>query len=62
MSLSILKCGHLIWQLKMENYMFQSKENAAYDKAEMLLYEEVTLMKPFRRKTLVIIGTGGVGR
>ena len=28
----------------------------------MLLYEEVTLMKPFRRKTLVIIGTGGVGR
>ena len=41
---------------------FQSKENSEYDKAEMLLYEEVTLMKPFRRKTLVIIGTGGVGR
>ena len=54
-------CGTLVSRKKRKQ-LFQSKENAAYDKAEMLLYEEVTLMKPFRRKTLVIIGTGGVGR
>lgn len=28
----------------------------------MTLYEEVTRMPPFKRKTLVLIGTQGVGR
>lgn len=28
----------------------------------MTLYEEVTRMPPFKRKTLVLVGTQGVGR
>lgn len=33
-----------------------------FDKAELLLYEEVARMPPFDRKTLVLIGAQGVGR
>lgn len=32
------------------------------DKADLKLYEEVARMPPFQRKTLVLIGTEGVGR
>jgi len=42
--------------------MYQSKWNGEFDKAELLLYEEVTKMPPFKRRTLAIIGTTGVGR
>jgi hypothetical protein len=38
---------------KMINYCFDFSQNIEFDKAECALYEEVTLMKPFRRKTLV---------
>jgi len=42
--------------------MYRSVANCEFDKAELLLYEEVTRMPPFRRKTLVLIGVSGVGR
>lgn len=33
-----------------------------FEKAELALYEEVTKMPPFERKTLVLVGANGVGR
>ena len=42
--------------------MYQIKSSVDLDKAELLLYEEVTRMPPFRRKTLVLVGSEGVGR
>lgn len=42
--------------------MYKTKENAEYDKADLVLYEEVTRMPPFKRKTLVLVGVQGVGR
>lgn len=36
--------------------------NSEFDKAELLLYEEVTRMPPFKRRTLALVGTHGVGR
>lgn len=42
--------------------MYQSKWNGEFDKAELILYEEVTKMPPFKRRTLALIGTTGVGR
>lgn len=47
---------------KKKKIIYQSKSNCDFDKAELLLYEEVTKMPPFKRKTLVLIGTQGVGR
>lgn len=42
--------------------MYKSKSNSDYDKADLALYEEVTRMPPFKRKTLILIGVSGVGR
>ena len=42
--------------------MFSSKKSTEFDKAELLLYEEVARMPPFMRKTLVLVGSHGVGR
>lgn len=42
--------------------MYKTKENADYDKNDLVLYEEVTRMPPFKRKTLVLVGVQGVGR
>ena len=42
-------CGTLTSRKKRKS-LFRSKANADFDKAELSLYEEVTLMKPFRRK------------
>lgn len=42
--------------------MYRSVANCEFDKADLMLYEEVTRMPPFRRKTLVLIGVSGVGR
>lgn len=33
-----------------------------FDRHELLIYEEVAKVPPFRRKTLVLIGAQGVGR
>ncbi|XP_074025435.1 MAGUK p55 subfamily member vari isoform X2 [Leptinotarsa decemlineata] len=54
-------CGARISRRK-KKIIYQSKSSADFDKAELLLYEEVTRMPPFKRKTLVLIGTQGVGR
>lgn len=54
-------CGARISKKK-KKISYQSKSNCDFDKAELLLYEEVTRMPPFKRKTLVLIGTQGVGR
>ena len=45
-------CGTLTSRKK-RKALFRSKTNTEYDKAEQALYEEVTLMKPFRRKVLM---------
>ncbi|RXG55507.1 MAGUK p55 subfamily member 6 [Armadillidium vulgare] len=42
--------------------MFSTKESVEYDKAELILYEEVARMPPFMRKTLVLMGSHGVGK
>lgn len=42
--------------------MYQSHSNNQFDKADIMCYEEVTRMPPFKRKTLVLIGSQGVGR
>lgn len=47
---------------KKRKAMYKSKSCNEFDKAEMVLYEEVTKMPPFRRKTLVLVGVQGVGR
>lgn len=54
-------CGTLTSRKKRKS-IFQTKSNTDFDKAELSLYEEVTLMKPFRRKTLVLIGASGASR
>uniref|UniRef100_A0A1B6CDZ8 MAGUK p55 subfamily member 6 n=1 Tax=Clastoptera arizonana TaxID=38151 RepID=A0A1B6CDZ8_9HEMI len=54
-------CGTRISKKKKKK-MYESKSNEEFDKAELLLYEEVTRMPPFKRRTLALIGTHGVGR
>lgn len=54
-------CGARISRKKKKS-LYMSKNNSEFDKAELLLYEEVTRMPPFKRKTLVLIGPQGVGR
>lgn len=45
-------------QLTAISFLFISE----FDRHELLIYEEVARMPPFRRKTLVLIGAQGVGR
>ncbi|XP_050427061.1 protein PALS2 [Adelges cooleyi] len=54
-------CGTRISKKKCKK-MYQSKWNGEFDKAELILYEEVTKMPPFKRRTLALVGTTGVGR
>ncbi|XP_049802744.1 protein PALS2 isoform X2 [Schistocerca nitens] len=54
-------CGARVSKKKRKT-MYQSKSNCEFDKAELLLYEEVTRMPPFKRRTLALIGSQGVGR
>lgn len=54
-------CGARISRRK-KKFLYQSKSNNEFDKADLMLYEEVTRMPPFKRKTLVLIGAQGVGR
>lgn len=54
-------CGTRVSKKKRKT-MYQSKQNCEFDRAELLLYEEVTRMPPFRRKTLALVGSQGVGR
>ena len=61
LSFNIGLCGTLTSRKKKKGF-FRSKANTEHDKAELALYEEVTLMKPFRRKTLILIGASGSSR
>jgi len=54
-------CGTRISKRKVKTF-YKSKSNCDFDKADTTLYEEVTRMPPFKRKTLVLIGVQGVGR
>lgn len=54
-------CGTRISKKKRKT-LYKSKSNGDYDKADMQLYEEVTRMPPFKRKSLILIGVQGVGR
>lgn len=58
---SISICGTKISKKKLKK-LYKSKENDEYDKADLVVYEEVTRMPPFKRKTLVLVGVQGVGR
>ncbi|XKL67103.1 hypothetical protein PGB90_010523 [Kerria lacca] len=54
-------CGTRIARKKRKK-MYQSKWNVEFDKADLLLYEEVTRLPPFKRRTLALVGPYGVGR
>nr|XP_034991492.1 MAGUK p55 subfamily member 2 isoform X2 [Zootoca vivipara] len=54
-------CGSLSSKKK-KRMMYLTTKNAEFDRHELLIYEEVARMPPFRRKTLVLIGAQGVGR
>ncbi|CAB0005424.1 unnamed protein product [Nesidiocoris tenuis] len=54
-------CGTRISKKK-RKFIYKSKSNHEFDKAELLLYEEVALMPPFNRRTLALVGSYGVGR
>ncbi|XP_045135575.1 protein PALS2-like isoform X3 [Portunus trituberculatus] len=54
-------CGTRISKRK-KKLMFSTKKSMDFDQAELILYEEVARMPPFMRKTLVLVGTHGVGR
>jgi hypothetical protein len=60
-SKSSLVCG-LIDRKKKKKFLFNAKEHALLDKADLRVYEEVARMPPFQRKTLIIIGAEGIGR
>ncbi|KAI1887174.1 hypothetical protein AGOR_G00203420 [Albula goreensis] len=47
---------------KKKKMMYLTTKNAEFDRHELLIYEEVAKVPPFRRKTLVLIGAQGVGR
>ncbi|XP_040509321.1 MAGUK p55 subfamily member 2 isoform X11 [Gallus gallus] len=54
-------CSSLSGKRK-KRMMYLTTKNAEFDRHELLIYEEVARMPPFRRKTLVLIGAQGVGR
>ncbi|XP_067397181.1 MAGUK p55 subfamily member 2 isoform X2 [Emydura macquarii macquarii] len=54
-------CGSISGRKK-KRMMYLTTKNAEFDRHELLIYEEVARMPPFRRKTLVLIGAQGVGR
>ncbi|XP_014288567.1 protein PALS2 isoform X3 [Halyomorpha halys] len=54
-------CGTRISKKK-RKIIYQSKANTEFDKAELMLYEEVTRLPPFQRRTLALVGSHGVGR
>ncbi|XP_077285898.1 MAGUK p55 subfamily member vari isoform X2 [Arctopsyche grandis] len=54
-------CGTWISKKK-RKFVYESRSASDFDGADLVLYEEVTRMPPFNRKTLVLIGCEGVGR
>ncbi|XP_017342935.1 MAGUK p55 subfamily member 2a [Ictalurus punctatus] len=47
---------------KKKKMMYLTTKNADFDMHELMIYEEVARVPPFKRKTLVLIGAHGVGR
>ncbi|MCJ8738999.1 hypothetical protein PDJAM_G00042190 [Pangasius djambal] len=47
---------------KKKKMMYLTTKNADFDMHELMIYEEVARVPPFKRKTLVLIGAQGVGR
>ncbi|XP_062841018.1 MAGUK p55 subfamily member 2a [Trichomycterus rosablanca] len=47
---------------KKKKIMYLTTKNAVFDAHELMIYEEVARVPPFRRRTLVLIGAQGVGR
>lgn len=43
-------------------YHFPFSPHSDFDMHELMIYEEVAQVPPFKRKTLVLIGAQGVGR
>lgn len=56
------KCYNLQIARRKRKKMYQSKLNIEFDKADLCLYEEVTKIPPFKRRTLAIVGPPAVGR
>ncbi|RUS71889.1 hypothetical protein EGW08_020342 [Elysia chlorotica] len=59
-SKSSLFCG--LTKKKKKTIKYSSKDSKEYDKADVLIYEEVRRMAPFERPFLVLVGAKGVGR
>ncbi|VDI16837.1 Hypothetical predicted protein [Mytilus galloprovincialis] len=59
-SKSSLLCG--LKRRKKKKINYTSSKHKEFDKCEITIYEEVTKMPPFQRKTLVLVGASGVGR
>ncbi|KAK3083361.1 hypothetical protein FSP39_020764, partial [Pinctada imbricata] len=59
-SKSSLLCG--LKKRKQKKVKYSMKNHKDFDKAEITIYEEVTRMPPFQRKTLILVGAAGVGR
>ncbi|XP_005096273.1 MAGUK p55 subfamily member 2 [Aplysia californica] len=59
-SKSSLFCG--LTKRKKRTIKYNAKDNKEYDKADVLIYEEVRRMSPFERPFLVLVGAKGVGR
>lgn len=57
-----LLCGMKMSKKKKKKIMYLTSKNAEFDRYELQIYEEVTKMPPFQRKTLILIGAQGVGR
>ncbi|XP_038567580.1 MAGUK p55 subfamily member 6-like isoform X2 [Micropterus salmoides] len=55
-------CGTQTAKKKKKKMMYLTSKNAEFDRYELQIYEEVTKMPPFQRKTLILIGAQGVGR
>ncbi|KAB0405529.1 hypothetical protein E2I00_002682, partial [Balaenoptera physalus] len=54
-------CGSISGKKK-KRMMYLTTKNAEFDRHELLIYEEVARMPPFRRKTLVLIGAQDTSR
>jgi guanylate kinase len=59
-SKSSLFCG--LTKKKKKTIKYSSKDNKEFDKADVMIYEEVRRMAPFERPFLVLVGAKGVGR
>ncbi|XP_028967393.1 MAGUK p55 subfamily member 6 [Galendromus occidentalis] len=54
-------CGTKLTRHKRKTF-YETRLADEFEKAELALYEEVTKVPPFERKTLVLVGASGVGR